>query len=74
LYISTIDGKNFTKLSTDFQELLDWKYLEATNSIFFRTVEDTNKNGEMDSNDKVFYSKVNLLDKEWKVENYNPTE
>lgn len=74
LYISAIDGKNFTKLSTDFQELLDWKYLEATNSIFFRTVEDTNKNGEMDSNDKVFYSKVNLLDKEWKVENYNPTE
>lgn len=74
LYISAIDGKNFTKLSADFQELIDWKYLEATNCIFFRTVEDTNKNGEMDSKDKVLYSKVNLLDKEWKVENYNPTE
>lgn len=74
LYISQIDGKNFTKLSTDFQELIDWKYLEVTNSIFFRTVEDTNKNGEMDSKDRVVYSKVYLLDKEWKVENYDPTE
>lgn len=74
LYISEINGANFTKLSTDFQELIDWKYLETTNSIFFRTVEDTNKNGEMDSTDKVIYSKVNLLDKEWKVEKYDPTE
>lgn len=74
LYISTIYGKNFTKLSRDFQEVIDWKYLEATNSVYFRTVEDTNKNGEMDSSDKIFYSKVNLLDKEWKVENYNPAE
>ncbi|MGV9004194.1 hypothetical protein [Flavobacterium sp.] len=73
LYISEINGKNFTKLSTDFQELIDWKYLEISNSIFFRTIEDTNKNGEMDSNDKVIYSKINLLDKEWKVENYDPT-
>lgn len=74
LYVSTIDGKNFTKLSPDFQEVIDWKYIETTNSIYFRTVEDTNKNGEMDSSDKIFYSKVNLLDKEWKVENYNPAE
>ncbi|WNM18996.1 hypothetical protein [Flavobacterium capsici] len=74
LYISSIDGKNFTKLSTDFQELIDWKYLEANSSIYFRTAEDTNKNGEMDSSDKIYYSKVNLLDKEWKVETYNPAE
>lgn len=74
LYISEINGANFTKLSEDFQELIDWKYLETNNSIFFRTVEDTNKNGEMDSTDKVIYSKVNLLDKEWKVEKYDPTE
>jgi hypothetical protein len=74
LYISTIDGKRFTKLSADFQELIDWNYISASNSIYFRTVEDTNKNGEMDSKDKVYYSKVNLLDKEWKVEIYNPAE
>lgn len=74
LYISTIDGKNFSKLSIDFQEVIDWKYLAATNSIYFRTTEDTNKNGEMDSSDKIFYSTLNLLDKDWKVESYNPVE
>lgn len=67
LYISTIDGKNLVKLTEDFQELIDWKYLPAKNGIYFRAVEDTNKNGEFDSNDKIIYSFVNLMAKELKA-------
>lgn len=70
LYISSIDGKNFTKLTEDFQELIDWKYVPAKNGIYFRAVEDTNKNGEFDSNDKIVYSFVNLTSKEWKAEEF----
>ena len=70
LYISSIDGKNFTKLTEDFQELIDWKYVSAKNGIYFRAVEDTNKNGEFDSNDKIVYSFVNLTSKEWKAEEF----
>jgi hypothetical protein len=72
IYISTISGKNLTKLSTDFQELIDWKVIEAKNSLYFRSIEDTNKNGEFDKDDKVHYNVVNLLDKDWKVQEYNP--
>lgn len=72
LYISTISGQKFTKLSADFQELIDWKIIESKNLLFFRTIQDTNKNGEFDAKDSVQYQFVNLLDKEWKVISYKP--
>lgn len=70
LYISTELGKNFTKISTDLQELVDWKHIEATNKIFFRTIEDANKNGEFDKKDKIHYHFLNLKDS--KVSEYFP--
>ena len=72
LYISTISGQKFTKLSADFQELIDWKIIESKNLLYFRTIEDTNKNGEFDAKDSVQYQFINLLDKEWKVISYKP--
>lgn len=72
LYISTISGQKFTKLSADFQELIDWKIIESKNILYFRTIEDTNKNGEFDAKDSHQYQFVNLLDKEWKVIRYKP--
>ncbi len=72
LYISTLSGQKFTKLSVDFQELIDWKIIESKNLLYFRTIEDTNKNGEFDAEDSVQYQFVNLLDKEWKVTSYKP--
>ena len=70
LYISTELGKNFTKISTDLQELVDWKHIESTNKIFFRTIEDANKNGEFDKKDKIHYHFLNLKDS--KVSEYFP--
>ncbi len=72
LYISTISGQKFTKLSTDFQELIDWKIMESKNLLYFRTIEDTNKNGEFDAEDNLKYHFINLLDKDWKVTSYKP--
>ena len=72
LYISSISGQNFTKLSEEFQELIDWNIIEAQNRLYFRCIEDINKNGAFDKNDKVHYHFVNLLADEWKVEVYNP--
>ena len=72
LYISTIAGQKFTKLSVDFQELIDWKVIESKNLLYFRTIEDTNKNGEFDAEDSLQYHFVNLLDKDWKVTSYKP--
>lgn len=72
LYISNIDGSNFTKLSDDYLEFIDWNIIEVQNRLYFRCIEDINKNGAFDKNDKVHYHYVNLLDAEWKVEAYMP--
>ena len=72
LYISNIDGSNFTKLTEDYLEFIDWNIIEAQNRLYFRCIEDINKNGAFDKNDKVHYHYVYLLDAEWKVEAYMP--
>jgi hypothetical protein len=72
LYISNIDGSNFTKLTEDYLEFIDWNIIETQNRLYFRCIEDINKNGAFDKNDKVHYHFVNLLDAEWKVEAYMP--
>ena len=72
LYISEISGNRFTKISSDFQELIDWNLIESKNRLYFRTIEDTNKNGEFDKNDIVHYHFLDLTSKDWKVLDYNP--
>lgn len=72
LYLSDISGGNFTKISTDFQELIDWKLISSKNRLYYRTVEDTNKNGEFDKNDAVNYYYIDLSNKEWKITGYEP--
>jgi hypothetical protein len=72
LYISEINGANFTKLSVDLQELIDWNIIESQNRLYFRTIEDINKNGAFDKDDKVHNQFVDLLSKDWKVVEYNP--
>ena len=72
LYISTVDGKNFKKLSPEFGELIDWVFIPSTSSVYFRIVEDSDKNGEFEPGDKIRYFTVNLLEKELKAEEYFP--
>lgn len=74
LYISEFSGAKFTKLSGELQELIDWNIVEAQNRLYFRTIEDINKNGAFDKNDKVHYHYVNLVSKDWEVEDYSPIE
>lgn len=71
LYISTIDGSNFKKLSVEFQEFIDWNVIDSQNRLYFRTIEDINKNGAFDKDDKVHYQYVDLMDKELKVVEYS---
>lgn len=72
LYISDISGAGFKKLSPDMQELVDWSLIEAKNRIYFRTIEDINKNGAFDKNDSVHYYYADLLSPEWTVAAYEP--
>ena len=72
LYLSKISGEKFTKISSDFEELIDWNLIESNNRLYFRTVEDTNKNGQFDKKDVVHYNYIDLSNKNWTVINYKP--
>ncbi|HWR95089.1 MAG TPA: hypothetical protein VN192_07810 [Flavobacterium sp.] len=72
LYLSAISGSRFTKMSLDFQELIDWELIESNNHLYFRTVEDTNKNGKFDKNDLIHYHYIDLSNSDWKVFNFSP--
>ncbi|WP_277632804.1 hypothetical protein [Avrilella dinanensis] len=74
LYISTIDGKNFTKLTDEYQELIDFNVIETQKRLYFRSVEDKNKNGAFDNNDKLNYYYVDLLSEDWKKTPYQPVD
>lgn len=74
LYLSDADGKNFVKISKDMQELVDWNVIGAQNKLYFRTIEDINKNGAFDKNDAVHYQFADLASAEWTVTEYNPVE
>lgn len=74
LYISEFSGAKFTKISEDFQELIDWNIVEAQNRLYYRTIEDINKNGAFDKNDLVHYYYIELLSPDWKKQKYNPIE
>ncbi len=72
LYISDINGTKFKKISQDYQELIDWNLLESTNKLYFRTIEDTNKNGRFDKGDKLHYQFLNLNTNQKTPVEYNP--
>ena len=72
LYLSNVDGTMLTKISDDLNEVIDWNVIESLNRLYFRCIEDINKNGAFDKNDKVHYHFVNLLQDGWQAEEYSP--
>ncbi len=72
LYLSNISGENFTKVSADLEELVDWNLIESKNRLYFRTIEDTNQNGQFDKNDVLHYNYIDLASKKWEVKSYKP--
>jgi hypothetical protein len=72
LYISEMGGSSFKKLSADVQEVVDWNLIEAQGRVYFRTLEDYNKNGAFDKDDRMHYYYVDLASDDWKVTAYEP--
>jgi hypothetical protein len=72
LYLSDTSGNKFTKISPDLNELIDWNSIDSNGKIYFRTIEDSNKNGAFDKNDLVHYHYINLLSNDWESKEYKP--
>lgn len=72
LYLSRIDGTEFMKISEPNRELIDWKIIERQNRLYFRTIEDGNKDGKFNRKDIVHYKYINLTDKKLEIVEYKP--
>ena len=70
LYLSKIDGTSFTKITPELQELIDWKIIKVQNRLYYRTLEDVDKNGTFDKKDKLHYFFIDFDQKELKPEEY----
>ena len=71
LYLSKIDGYRFTKIPPELHELIDWKIIKFQNQLYYRTLEDIDKNGTFDKKDKVHYFFIDFDQDELKPEAYN---
>jgi hypothetical protein len=72
LYLSKIDGSGFKKLTQTNNELIQWKFISIKDRLYFKTIKDSNKNGEFEETDKVFYKYVNLDSPDFEIMEYNP--
>ena len=74
LYISKIDGSDFKKLTKELHEFYDWSLIKGENRIYFRTLEDKNKDGELNNKDKFHYYFIDFLGEKYSVTEYNPVK
>ncbi|WP_405371027.1 hypothetical protein [Nonlabens sp. Asnod2-A12] len=51
LFISDLDGSNFTKLTEDFEEFNGQRFIVENDKLYFQTQKDVNGNGIFDSSD-----------------------
>lgn len=74
LYISSVDGTSFAKITKDREKLQDEKWISSLQRYYFRTVEDSDKNGYFDLKDKKHHYYIEFNNGEYKVIEYDPLD
>ncbi len=74
LYISKIDGTGFKKLTKELHEFYDWRLIKDENKIYFRTLEDQNKDGELTNKDKFHYYFIDFSGGAYSLTECNPVK
>ncbi len=62
LYISDLDGTNFTQITPDDQHFIDYTYYPETQSIIIKTMLDSDGNKEFLSNDETSFSSMKIME------------
>lgn len=62
LYLSINNGKNFKKISAKNHHLSSWKYFPELKKVFFKTIEDSDGNNELNNLDKHYIYSVSIED------------
>jgi hypothetical protein len=71
-YISNSDGTNFTKITKELHEFYDHNFIKDENRIYFRTLEDINKDGRLNNKDKFHYYYIDFNAEAYRLIEYNP--
>ena len=71
LYLATLDGNVFKKLTKEYHQLRNWKLLSINNRVYFNTMEDVDKNGDFNNEDVVHYYFAELESSNFEVVEYN---
>ncbi|NDV95544.1 hypothetical protein D0T84_11570 [Dysgonomonas sp. 521] len=74
LYISDIDGTSFTKITKDNEDMKNSEWMYPLNRYYFRTMEDTNKDGYFDIKDKIHYYYIQFDGQGYQTVEYSPLE
>ena len=72
LYISGVDGSDFKKITKELHEFYDWTIVRGENKIYFRTLEDRNKDGKLNNKDIFHYYFIDFSGEKYSVIEYNP--
>jgi len=62
LYISDLNGLNFTQVTPDDEQFIDYTFYKETQSIMIKTVIDSDKNKSFLSNDETSFSSMKILE------------
>lgn len=74
LYISKGDGTKFKKLSPELHEFYDYRILKEDKKLYFRTLEDINKDGKLTNKDKFHYYQLQFIEDGYSVAEFNPLD
>lgn len=62
LYISDLDGSNFTQITPEDEHFLDYTYYPETQSIMIKTILDSDGNKKFHSNDETSFSSMKITE------------
>ncbi|MCH4824570.1 hypothetical protein ML462_15460 [Gramella lutea] len=71
LYLSKINGKAFEKITPENQEIIDYNIIKLQNRLYFRTIEDIDKDGKFDNEDKIHHFYIDFDNEELKPKEYD---
>ncbi|MFR9165869.1 MAG: hypothetical protein ACLVKO_06520 [Dysgonomonas sp.] len=74
IYISNLDGTEFNKITKDKEDFDSGKWIPFASRYYFRTIEDTNKDGVFDKNDKYHYYYIDFAKEPYQITHLNPID
>lgn len=74
LYLSDINGEGFSKITKELHEFYDYQVITEDNKLYFRTLEDINKDGKLNNQDKFHHYKIEFDENGYDVREYDPLD